>query len=322
MLISVITPSYNQVDYLETTIKSVLAQDYKNLDYIIIDGGSTDGSVDIIKKYADQLSWWISEPDQGQADGINKGFKHANGEIVAWLNSDDLYLPGAISSAITAFKDDPDLGMVFGRAITIDHMGRPLNRLSFGNWKLQDLMRFRIICQPAVFMQRTVLEQVGYLDEKYHYMLDHHLWLRIAKNSEIKYVDQLWAAARHHSTAKNVAQPTAFADEVYKILDCMEITPEFSSNFKSDRRKILGGANRLAGRYLLDGGLPGPSILAYAKALFYWPSYALLHWGRIIFAFVNLFGIGTIEKWSGQKTITLEDSRLKNWPGINLGSEL
>jgi len=318
MLVSIITPSFNQAEYLEATIQSVLAQEYSDLEYFVVDGGSTDGSVDIIQRYADKLSWWISEPDDGQADAINKGFRRARGEVVAWLNSDDLYLPGAIQAAVGALKADPDLGMVFGDAITIDPAGHPLNQLSFGDWGLLDLMRFRVICQPAVFMRRAALEQAGHLDEDFHYMLDHHLWLRIAGRSKMKHFAQVWAAARHHPSAKNVAQSAAFADETYRAIDWLKTSPEFTEQYRLDRRRICGGANRLAGRYLLEGGLPGLALKAYGKALFAWPSYTVKHWGRIAFAFANLFGLGNVEDWGRRQAPQLNDPHLNDWPGINL----
>ena len=317
-LVSIVTPSYNQVEFLEATIQSVIAQEYSNLEYIIVDGGSTDGSVDVINKYSDQLSWWISESDQGQADGINKGLRRSQGEIVAWLNSDDLYLPGAIRGAVAAFDTNTDLGMVYGNAITIDQEGTPLNQLSFGDWGLPDLMHFRIICQPSVFIRRSVFEKVGFLDDNFHYMLDHHLWLRIASNYKIKHFSEVWSAARHHSTSKNVAQSEAFADETYHILKWMQTDPKFIARFEADRRRIIGGANRLAGRYLLDGGKPRAALIAYIKALFYWPSYAIQHWGRMIFALVNLIGFGDLDNWAGRQKAKYDDPQLIDWPGIRL----
>jgi glycosyltransferase involved in cell wall biosynthesis len=321
-LVSIVTPSYNQAEYLEDTIRSVLAQEYPNLEYLIVDGGSTDGSLEIIQKYADQLAWWVSEPDDGQADAINKGLRRARGKVVAWLNSDDLYLPGAILKAVSMMQENSGLAMVYGDAVTIDPYGRPINRLAFGDWKLGDLMRFRIICQPAVFMRRTALEQAGYLDEDFHFMLDHHLWLRVANVGRMKYIPNLWAAARHHPEAKNVAQSTAFAHETYRTLRWMETDPDFALRFSADRRHILGGANRLAGRYFLDGGLPAQALKAYSKALLYWPSYAIQHWHRIAYAIASLISFGYLDGWLHRliqrRPPDLEDPRFRNWPGILL----
>ncbi len=321
-LVSIITPSYNQAEYLEATIQSVLAQKYPNLEYIIADGGSNDGSVEIIKKYADQLSWWVSEKDAGQADAINKGFGRARGEFIAWLNSDDLYLPGAISEAVAEFQLDPDLGMVFGDALTIDPDGVPLNKLAFGDWSLTDLMRFRIICQPAVFTRSTVLASAGFLDKNFHYMLDHHLWLRIANRGRMKYIPKLWAAARYHPAAKNVSLAPKFSLETYRVLTWMSEQPDFVEGVKADQRRITGGAHRLAARYYLDGGEKRMALKTYIKAFFYWPSYTLKHWHRFLFTIMSLISFGKFDHWVSsffqRKLPKLEDTKLKNWPGINI----
>src|SRR5512139_1414374 len=127
-LVSIITPSYNQARFLETTIRSVLDQDYPNLEYLIVDGGSTDGSREIIQRYSDRLAWWVSERDQGQTDAINKGFARARGEILAWLNSDDTYLPGAIQGAVDFLQDHPGVGMVYGDANLIDEQSNVIGK--------------------------------------------------------------------------------------------------------------------------------------------------------------------------------------------------
>ncbi len=325
MIVSIITPSYNQAEYLEATIQSVLAQEYSDLEYIVVDGGSTDGSVEIIQKYADQLSWWVSEPDQGQADGINKGLRRARGEVVAWLNSDDLYMPGAILAAVAAFRVDPDSGMVFGDAITIDPSGCPLNRLSFGDWGLQELMRFRIICQPSVFMRRAVLKQAGFLDENFHYMLDHHFWMRIASSFSVKHIPELWAAARHHPAAKNVSLAPKFSLETYRVLEWIKENPDFQFEYQADKRQITGGAHRLAARYFLDGGQSSKALKAYCKAMVFWPSYAIKHWHRMAFAILSLISFGRLDhrfiRFSHREPPRLDDARLHGWPGINLNCD-
>lgn len=293
-LISIITPSYNQALFLEDAILSVIGQGVPDLEYIIIDGGSTDRSTEIIKQYASHLAHWVSEPDEGQADAINKGFKLASGEYIAWLNSDDLYLPGAINSAIDALEANPELGMVFGDAITIDTQGRPLNKLVFGDWGLKDLMAFRIICQPGVYMRRSVLVEAGYLDTSYHFMLDHHLWLRMARLAPILHVSQTWAAARHHPSAKNVAQAAEFGKETMRILEWMQTQPDLNSIFERNRSRILGGAHRLNARYLLDGDQPAAALMEYGRALLSDPGFALQHWHRMVYALLCILGIGDL----------------------------
>jgi len=317
-LVSIITPSYNQAAYIEATLQSVLRQDYPAIEYLVVDGGSTDGSVEIIERYAGSLAWWVSEPDGGQADAINKGFRRARGEVVAWLNSDDLYLPGAVSEAVAALDADPSLSMVFGDAVSIDAAGRPFNAQTFGEWGLTELMRFQIICQPAVFMRRSALEQAGLLDERFHFMLDHHLWLRIATASPIKHLPRFWAAARYHPAAKNVSQADAFADEIYRLADFLRTDPHFSARFAADRRRVLAGAHDVAGRYLLDGGLPAQALRAYARSFLCWPGGLRRIWGRMAFALVNLAGLGNLENWRRRKPPRLDDPRLGDWPGLTL----
>jgi len=300
-LVSIITPSYNQAAYLEGTIQSVIHQaalgDLFDLEYLIIDGDSSDGSQAIIQKYQSYLTYWVSEKDHGQAEAINKGLRRAKGEIVAWLNSDDQYLPGAIAQAVRVFQEDSTLGMVYGDAIAIDERGLPINRWSFGNWGLREFLRFRVICQPAVFLRRSVVEEVGYLDENFHYMLDHHLWIRVAVHSRPLHVSSVWAAARQHQQAKNVAQAVHFSEEVQRLYEWALTQPSLAPKIAADRRKVLGGMYRLKARYYLDGAQPALALRDYAKALYFDPPYALKHWHRIIYAFLVWMGgkrLGTL----------------------------
>ncbi|MFO8036770.1 MAG: glycosyltransferase family 2 protein [Anaerolineales bacterium] len=318
-LVSIITPSYNQARYLEATIQSVLEQEYPYLEYGVVDGGSTDASLEIIKRYADRLDWWVSEPDRGQGDAINKGMNRAKGDIVAWLNSDDIYLPDAIHKAVEVFQNcDP--GMVFGDAITIDPHGVPLNYLRFGDWDLSDLLRFRVICQPAVFMKRQVWEDVGGVDTRYHCMLDHHLWIRVAAQQNIHHIPDALAASRYHPQAKNVAIAVEFSREIYRVIEWMRTHPTLKDTFQKDERRILGGAYRLSARYLLDGDMPGQAFMDYMRAVWKWPTYALKHWHRMMFAVFSFFtGMGAENLRRKQKPLHIVHSEeWRQWPGLSL----
>lgn len=292
--LTIITPSYNQAEFLEYAIRSVLAQDVPDLEYFIVDGGSTDGSVEIIQKYADHLAWWVSESDSGQAEAINKGFARAQGEFVAWLNSDDMYAPGMLKQALAVLRAHPEVGLVFGNAVSIDEHGLPLNEATFGDWSLKDLMAFNIIWQPAVVFRKSVLEQAGYLNPEYHYMLDHHLWLRMACHTRLKYVPHLWAFARHHTSAKNVAQPEGFGREALEVLDWMKTQPEMRAILERDPTPIRAGAYRFNARYLLDGGQAWPALRSYLKACSMHPTTALKEWHRIVFAILALVGLARL----------------------------
>ena len=287
-LVSIVTPSYNQAAYLETTLRSVLEQNYPNIEYLVVDGASTDGSLEIIQRYAPRLSWWVSEKDHGQAEAINKGLRRAKGEFVAWLNSDDLYAQGAVSKAVAILLTNPHLGMVFSDVFSIDANNEVFNTMRYGDWNLLNLMSFHIIGQPGVFMRRSVLERAGYLDLNYHYLLDHQLWLRMAALAPIRHVDEFLAAARFHAAAKNVAMAAEFGREAFAIVDWMQSQPDLAALFEEDERSIRAGAYLLSARYLQDGGRQGRAFVHYLKSLWYHPATAWREKRRMLFALGSL----------------------------------
>jgi|LDZU01.1.fsa_nt_gi glycosyltransferase involved in cell wall biosynthesis len=294
-LVSIVTPSFNQAAFLESTITSVLNQDYQNLEYLLVDGKSTDGSVEIIKKYADRIAWWVSEADQGQADAINKGLKHSHGEIIAWLNSDDIYLPGTIRTVVNYFHDHPHVGLVFGDILALDETGEQINTLRYADYKLQDLMAFRIIGQPAVFFRREVLEKAGYLDLSYQYLLDHQLWIRMAGITDIQHIPLFLAGARYHAGAKNVAAAGKFGEEAYRIVDWMRTYEKTVSFFPDMQKKILAGACLIDGRYLLDGGKGWAAFKAYGRSVFLHPATGFREFHRMLFALAAALGIVRVQ---------------------------
>ncbi len=306
-LVSIITPSYNQATYLEQTLKSVLEQDYPYLEYFIVDGDSTDGSVDIICKYVEKLAWWVSEMDSGQAEAINKGLFRATGEIIAWLNSDDKYLPGAILGAVKAFQENPDIVLVYGNMLAVDKHGKTINVQKFKQLTLKDLLCFQIIGQPAVFIRREALEKVGHLDPTYHFLLDHHLWLRIALQGRILHVDETWAAARYHPKAKNIANPIEFSREAFRILDWVKTQPGLAEAITDVERRVRASAFRVDARYQLDGGQAWQSLVSWFRALLIHPPTALARLNIIVSALLQLIGFGQLR----EKYLQRRQARLK-----------
>jgi glycosyltransferase involved in cell wall biosynthesis len=206
--LSIITPSCNQGNFLEQTIQSVLNQDYPNLEYIVVDGGSTDGSVDIIKKYESKLAYWVSEKDKGQSDAINKGFRRASGEILAWLNSDDCYLPGTLERVADFFSSYPAVDLVYGDLRLIDGVGRTigLRKVVPYSYTLA-LYGLSTIPQPSAFFRRRALDVVGLLDEELHYQMDIEFFLRFGnKGLNIKHLPVPLAMFRLHAQSKTVSQ--------------------------------------------------------------------------------------------------------------------
>jgi glycosyltransferase involved in cell wall biosynthesis len=217
-LVSIVTPSFNQARYLESTLRSVLDQEYPNLEYILVDGGSTDGSLDIIRRYSDRLAWWVSEKDRGQTDAINKGLARANGEILAWLNSDDTYEPNAIREAVAFLKDHPGVGLVYGDANFIDENGRVVGRFPAAQTSYQRLRQGYVhIPQQSAFWRADLWRKVGPLDPAFYFAMDYDLWVRLAALAPLQYHPRAWANFRLHTGGKTIAADDRCWPEMLKV---------------------------------------------------------------------------------------------------------
>jgi glycosyltransferase involved in cell wall biosynthesis len=212
-LVSIVTPSFNQGRYIGEAIQSVGEQDYPNIEHIVVDGESTDETIEVLRCHPSLR--WVSEPDRGQADAINKGFRMARGTIFGWLNADDLFLPGAVSAAVAALRES-GAGLVHGSWRQIDERGhtiRDVPAVPFDyRGQLEDANR---VAQPGSLFTREAYEAVGGVDERYRYALDYELWLKLGRRFSVTHVDQVLAAYRYHGASKTVAEPEGFAAETW-----------------------------------------------------------------------------------------------------------
>jgi glycosyltransferase involved in cell wall biosynthesis len=221
-LVTVVISSLDQGKFIGEALRSVLEQDYPNLEYLVADGGSTDGTLDILRdfapRYPDRLSW-TSEPDRGQSDALNKGFRKAKGDILGWLNADDVYEPGAVRMAVNAFADFPDAAVIYGRARFIGAAGEdlgPYRVIAPFDWRL--LANRCYICQPAAFIRRRPLMEAGLLDERLQSCMDYELWVRLGKRYEIQFVDANLARSRMYLQTKTFAGRGQMFAEAFRLL--------------------------------------------------------------------------------------------------------
>ncbi len=239
--ISAVTPSFNQGQFIEETIRSVLLQGYPNLEYLIIDGGSTDGSVGIIKKYEPWLTYWVSEPDRGQSHAINKGWQRASGEIVAWLNSDDTYNPGALKCAAEALRNNPAVGMIYSDMNYIDVSSNVIHQLTSQPYEFHSLLLDNYVTQSTAFVRREALDDVGLLDESLHLIMDQELWLRIGRVTEVAYLPgAVLANLRIYPETNSNRLLVARYTEGLRLLDMVFADQRLPEAVRKLRRKEYG----------------------------------------------------------------------------------
>ncbi len=215
-MISIVTPSYNQKEFIEESICSVLQQDYDPVEYFVFDGGSDDGTLEVIEEYADQIDYWKSRPDGGQVEAINKGWRRSRGELLGWVNSDDLLLPGALRTVAEAAEENPNSVLFFGKCLVVDRDGRAQRTFDPSGFTKKDLLAGKSLAQPSVFIRRQVLDEIGYLDDSLNYALDWSFFLKVFwkyGDEKTTYIPRTISGSREYEGTKTRTGLSDKADE-------------------------------------------------------------------------------------------------------------
>lgn len=248
--ISVITPSFNQGQFLEETLLSVINQKYSNLEYIVIDGGSTDNSVEIIKKYEQHLANWVSEKDSGQSEAINKGFKRSTGDIVCWINSDDILMPDSLNKVAKYFSENRNVDFLNGYTLVIDENSNILYNyfiLKQKNWYAKKGIYY--MSQPSMFWRKSVFDKIGYLKEDFHAMMDKEFLIRILENNlKVGHMGKILAAFRVHGTSKTSVNGEIWSRDASELINLYG--KEYGQKPEVFSKLIYGCEKLIKGLYL------------------------------------------------------------------------
>lgn len=286
LTVSVITPSFNQAAYLERAIRSVLCQEVPGLEHLVFDGGSTDATQSVLEQHAADLRW-VSEPDRGQAHAVNKGLRAARGEVIGWLNADDLYEPGAVRAVCELLEARPEVDVVYGQARYVDEAGRRVEPYRTEPWDLRRLQEFCFICQPAAFFRRRVLARYGFLDERLSYCLDYEYWLRLGMGgAQFAYLERLLAGSRLHPEAKTVRS---------RLRTYVEANDMLRAKLRRVPDPCIFNYAHVAVEELR---IPRQHPLPFAAAIVALTCYASLRWNRSIPPSL----VGTMARWAAAHT--------------------
>lgn len=270
--ITIVTPSYNQGEFLEETIRFVLLQNYDNFEFLIIDGGSSDNSIEIIKKYEPWIKYWVSEKDNGQTNAINKGWKHATGDIIAYLNSDDIYCEGTFHIVANYFMNNPEIDMIYGDIIHIDKESNVIEYKKSGKIDTEKYLSTQFyLPQPTVFFRKKILDEIGYLDEQFHLAMDLDYWVRILHKYDIGYIQEYLACARIYPETKSKSEKYKYLDERLIILDKYFSREDIPLNIRKKRRKIYANVLYRGAIDYLNVGDKEKARKILIKTFFKWP---------------------------------------------------
>lgn len=252
MKVSIVTPSYNQAQFLEETILSVLEQDYPDIEYVVVDDGSTDGSLEIARRYEERLHGLIAQENAGQVAAINRGFRHTEGELMAYLNSDDTFLPGAVSEMVAALEADPALVMVYGDALYTDAESRQTGRLASRPWDPPLMVRNcdNHVVQPSSMWRRSAWEHAGPFDERGYYFFDFELYLRLSVLGPVKRVERPWSTYREHPASKSVGDQVGKARDYLRFADSFLTSDRLPAELRPYAREGRARARVAAGNNL------------------------------------------------------------------------
>ena len=256
--ISIVTPSYNQGDYLEQTIRSVLDQNYPNLEYVIIDGGSTDRSVEIIKKYADSLTYWVSEKDKGQYDAINKGFAHTTGNIMGWINSSDVHYPWTLQTIAEVFEMNSEVEWISGMPTNLKNGIAPQSIFYGSERNIYDIIAgdYKWIQQESVFWKRGLWNKAGgKLDINIRFAEDFHLWLKFFRHTNLYYVNTILGGFRYHDVRRGGGDNDPYSAEVLEVFKRFRSQTPLKMKMRASVAKLFFKKNRLFRRIINKMGM-------------------------------------------------------------------
>jgi len=301
-LVSIVTASYNSAAYLEKAILSVAAQDYPNIEHLIMDGGSRDGTLEILRRYGDRVTW-VSEPDRGQSHALNKGWTRARGEILGWLDADNTYEPTAVSEAVDLLLGDPAAGMVYAGVRDVEEDGKVAREYMPPDFTLSGFLLFRefnFIPPSSVFMKREALERAGLLDIELHYTMDFDLWIRMGLVTRIIRAPRFWSRFLLRESSKTGSEMGRFGWDILKVLERFSRRPDLPDDVRRAKRSIRSRMlEHAAERVILDDSIEGRRL--YLRALHTAPLSASRDlWRKVAYLYYrdSLFG----RTYRGMKT--------------------